>query len=222
MEALTRRQMDVLNFVATTRQSRGVAPTLKEIGDAFGVGIGRAQKYVAALVRKGYATSEAGRHRGLRLTTGRRAWKVRRVWQGEFEERVGSKLQSETELGRVFEIVRGELRSWLDVDRAELLVYDPQGRALRPGAYYEGPPREAGQAPAEGEDGDTLALQALRRRKPVVEAQGRKALHQSMSPSAADGASGDMHGAGQALYQSSSASAPEGAPADKHGTEQAA
>ena len=168
MEALTRRQMDVLNFAADMLSGRGVSPTLKEIGDAFGVGIGRAQKYVRALVRKGYATVEPRRHRGLRLTQGRRAWKVRQGWQGEFEKRVGSRLQGEVDLRKIFALVREDLRAWLDVDRADLRVHDPQVRALRDAAYDEGSGKRV-PAAAAGIDPASAVGRALLRRKPVIE-----------------------------------------------------
>ena len=127
---LTPRQMEVLNYIVEMRSARGVTPKLGEIATAFGVSVGSVSHYLRSLRRKGYLTVARYAHRGIRLTRGRREWKVRRSWQGEFDRRIGSKLEGETDLVRIFGTVGADLQAWLDVDRAELFVHDPQiGRA---------------------------------------------------------------------------------------------
>jgi len=69
---LTERQREVLDFVALSVERRGLAPTLREIADAFGfASTASAQKHVAELVRKGYLTRERHRSRGLGVVSGR-------------------------------------------------------------------------------------------------------------------------------------------------------
>lgn len=65
---LTRRQHEVLEFVVLTIQGSGVAPTLREIAEAFGfASTASAQKHVDALVRQGYLRRHRHRSRGLTL-----------------------------------------------------------------------------------------------------------------------------------------------------------
>ncbi len=169
MEPLTRRQQDVLHYIADVIAARRASPTLKETASAFGVSISNVQKYVAALGRKGYLTVERHAHRGIRLTRSRREWKVRRAWRGDFEERIGAKLRGETDLLRIFAIVRDGIRSWMDVERAELFVHEPQRRELRASSFYDvHPPGVAGSGPASG-GADPVVGAALRKRKAVVE-----------------------------------------------------
>ena len=169
MEPLTRRQQDILHYIADVIAARKASPTLKETASAFGISISNVQKYVAALGRKGYLTVERHAHRGIRLTRSRREWRVRRAWRGDFEERIGAKLRAETDLRRIFAIVRDGIRAWMDVERAELFVHEPQRRELRASSFYEvHPAGTAGTDPPAGAV-DPVVGAALRKRKAVVE-----------------------------------------------------
>jgi len=65
---LTERQRDVLDFVKRCYAERGVAPTLREIAEAFGfASTASAQKHVNLLEKKGYLVREKHQKRGLVL-----------------------------------------------------------------------------------------------------------------------------------------------------------
>ena len=175
MDPLTARQQEILNYIADVRSARGVAPLLREVAAAFSVGIPNVQQHVNALKRKGYLSVDPFAHRGIRLTTDRKEWKVRQEWRNDFEKRFGTRLRGETDLAKTYAIVRGELRAWLDVDAAELLIHDSVRRELRDGAFYGHHKPEIGnQKPEtrdqrpETRDFEDLSAVALRRRKPVV------------------------------------------------------
>ena len=69
MTYLTERQRDVLEFIERNLDSRGVAPTLREIAETFGfASTASAQKHIALLERKGYLRREKHQKRGLVLT----------------------------------------------------------------------------------------------------------------------------------------------------------
>ncbi len=70
MDELPQRQRDVLEFIASCIEDRGVPPTYREIGDALGIGsTNGVADHVKALVKKGYLEKVAGgAARGLRLT----------------------------------------------------------------------------------------------------------------------------------------------------------
>ena len=179
METLSRRQSDLLTYVADVRSSRGAAPTLREIAAAFGICVGSVQRHLAALKRKGYLSADRYARRGLRLTQGRREWKVRRSWQGDFEKRVGAKLRGQTDLVRIFAIARENLRVWLDVERADLVLCDPHRGELRESSFFgvpadrgpqsEGGAVDSGSGPgARGPGLDPLLDRAFRRRRFVT------------------------------------------------------
>ena len=138
MEPLTPKQQDVLLYISDAQAGRGVSPTRREIATAFGMSINNVQQYLAALRRKGYVTLTAHAHRSIRLARDRREWNLQRTWRNDFERAVGARLQEASDLPRLFAIVRGEIRAWLDVDRAELFVLDPHRRELRDSAFFEG------------------------------------------------------------------------------------
>ncbi len=166
---LTPRQMEVLNYIVEMRSARGVTPKLGEIATAFGVSVGSVRHYLRALVRKEYLTVDRYAHRGIRLTRGRSEWKVRRTWQGEFDRRIGSKLEGESDLAKIFTIVWGDLQSWLDVERVDLFVQDPHHRALKGRSFYEPRPEgDGGREAAESGPGSVVE-RAFRRRRVVVE-----------------------------------------------------
>lgn len=178
MDALTRRQMDVLNYISEFQSGRGTAPTLREIGSAFGVCVASVQKYLRALSKKGFVSIDPRARRGIRLTSTRKDWKVRQGWQGDFDKRLGAKLRAATDLTEMFGIVREDLRAWLDVDRADLYVLDPQTRELRESSSFGVDPAAARSgAPVPPVPSESIVGLAFRRRKPVLaDAQNRTEL----------------------------------------------
>jgi repressor LexA len=69
-DELSPRQRDVLDFIATMLEQRGIPPTYREIGDALGIAsTNGVADHVKALERKGFIAKEGGgAARGLRLT----------------------------------------------------------------------------------------------------------------------------------------------------------
>jgi len=69
MTHLTPRQREILDFIRASIASRGVAPTLREISDAFGfTAVSTAQRHVERLCAKGVLRRVPHRSRGLELT----------------------------------------------------------------------------------------------------------------------------------------------------------
>ena len=166
MDLLTRKQQDILHFIVETRETRRAAPTLQEVASAFGICVSNAHKYKQILRRKGFLDAARYARRGIRPTQDRRAWKVRREWTGDFDRRVGDRLRGATDLPQLFGIVRGEIRAWLDVEKAELLVHDVRARDLRGEIFFGAHPPGAGDPEAGG--ADAVAREALRRRHPAL------------------------------------------------------
>lgn len=70
MTGLTKRQKQVLDFIESVRQSAESSPTLREIAAHFGFKSSRAAAdHLAALERKGFIESDAGKARSLRVTS---------------------------------------------------------------------------------------------------------------------------------------------------------
>ncbi|MCZ7636236.1 MAG: hypothetical protein M5U12_09495 [Verrucomicrobia bacterium] len=70
MKPLTLRQQEVLEFVQTTQQRSGSAPTLREIAAHFRFrSVKAAADHVTALRRKGVLAGEARRARSLRVVS---------------------------------------------------------------------------------------------------------------------------------------------------------
>jgi repressor LexA len=68
MNALTRKQQQVWNFIAETQQRSGVTPSIREIKDHFAFGSTRsAFDYVKILARKGYLKREPRTARAIRI-----------------------------------------------------------------------------------------------------------------------------------------------------------
>lgn len=68
MEALTKRQMEVLQLVRTSIATRGYAPTLEEIARTLGVSsLATVHKHMESLQRKGYVTRGHNKARSLEL-----------------------------------------------------------------------------------------------------------------------------------------------------------
>ena len=74
-KALTKRQTEVLRYIARTQREKGWAPTVKEMCEAFGWGSTHsAFMHLTALAERGAITREARSPRAIRITTaGRRA-----------------------------------------------------------------------------------------------------------------------------------------------------
>lgn len=69
MKALTTRQESILRFVLEYRAEHDCSPTIREIGQAFGIKPGAAHAHMKALVKKGVLvqiTSATGRNKGWR------------------------------------------------------------------------------------------------------------------------------------------------------------
>lgn len=68
LEELTERQSKVLKFIERTISSSGYPPTLREIGNAFGIrSTNGVNDHLRALMRKGYLAKEEGKSRTLKL-----------------------------------------------------------------------------------------------------------------------------------------------------------
>jgi repressor LexA len=68
MNALTRKQQQVWNFIAESRQRQGIAPSIREIKEHFAFGSTRsAFDYVKVLAKKGYLKREPRTARGLQV-----------------------------------------------------------------------------------------------------------------------------------------------------------
>ena len=69
MRELTSRQQDVLHFIRTFTARHGVPPTVREIGDEFGVTPRAAFDHLRALERKGMLQRRAAAGRTARART---------------------------------------------------------------------------------------------------------------------------------------------------------
>lgn len=65
---LTARQREILDFIEQYISENGYAPTLKEIGKAFGFSQGTANNHRNALLRKGWIIIDDAKPRSIRLT----------------------------------------------------------------------------------------------------------------------------------------------------------
>lgn len=151
MQTLTYKQQEILSYIANTHAAKGAAPTYQEIARAFNICIGTVQSHLRSLQKKGFVRIEPGVHRGLRLLKRGPA-----RWRGNFDEQIGRKLRGETDLHQLFALVREDLKAWLGVDTAELLLHDVNRKEWR------------GERLKAGTDDAALSDLALRRRKPVV------------------------------------------------------
>lgn len=68
MKALTHRQETILEFVAEHSRERGFPPTLREIGEAIGLGnVSAVRGHVEALEKKGYIAKDPEKARSIRI-----------------------------------------------------------------------------------------------------------------------------------------------------------
>jgi repressor LexA len=71
VQEITERQKDIYEFIRSVIASRGIAPSIREIGERFGIrSTNGVDKHLAALVRGGFITRERGTSRGIALPSG--------------------------------------------------------------------------------------------------------------------------------------------------------
>jgi repressor LexA len=72
-ENISERQRSVLEFIHDTLAERGMPPTMREIGEKFGIrSTNGVEKHLQALERGGHIKRERGKSRGITLASGRR------------------------------------------------------------------------------------------------------------------------------------------------------
>lgn len=68
MRSLTERQAEILRFIVEDGKARGFPPTIREIGNRFGLSSSNAvADHLRALEKKGYVRRTFGLSRGLRV-----------------------------------------------------------------------------------------------------------------------------------------------------------
>ena len=67
MKDLTQRQREVLSFISQYTEENICPPTVREIGDHFGISLRAVQDHIAALEKKGFITITKKRSRSIRL-----------------------------------------------------------------------------------------------------------------------------------------------------------
>ncbi|MCQ2240791.1 transcriptional repressor LexA [Treponema sp.] len=70
MKALTDRQKEVLEFIARFSEDNGYPPTVREIGENFGISLRAVQDHIAACQKKGYLSQCQKRSRSFRVIKG--------------------------------------------------------------------------------------------------------------------------------------------------------
>ena len=70
---ISERQQSILDFIQETMTRRGMPPTLREIGEKFGIrSTNGVEKHLLVLERGGYISRERGKSRGIAVTGGSR------------------------------------------------------------------------------------------------------------------------------------------------------
>ncbi len=67
MKEITERQREVLTFIANFTEENVYPPTVREIGDHFGISLRAVQDHIAALQKKGYLSTEQKRSRSIKV-----------------------------------------------------------------------------------------------------------------------------------------------------------
>lgn len=67
MDKLTEKQKRILNYIEKHRRENTYPPTLKEIGDKFGITIGTVQDHIFALQKKGFLERKKDIARGFKV-----------------------------------------------------------------------------------------------------------------------------------------------------------
>lgn len=70
MKVLTDRQKEVLEFIARFSEENGYPPTVREIGENFGISLRAVQDHIAACQKKGYLSQCQKRSRSFRVIKG--------------------------------------------------------------------------------------------------------------------------------------------------------
>ena len=70
MKTLTERQKEVLEFIARFSEENGYPPTVREIGENFGISLRAVQDPIAACQKKGYLSQCQKRSRSFRVIKG--------------------------------------------------------------------------------------------------------------------------------------------------------
>jgi len=72
-DKITTRQQAIYEFIRETTATRGMPPTLREIGEKFGIrSTNGVEKHLLVLERGGYISRERGKSRGIAVTGGSR------------------------------------------------------------------------------------------------------------------------------------------------------
>lgn len=70
MKGITDRQQEVLDFISSFTKSNNYPPTVREIGEHFGISLRAVQDHIAALQKKGYLSQAQKRARSLSVLGG--------------------------------------------------------------------------------------------------------------------------------------------------------
>ena len=70
MKTLTERQKEVLEFIARFSEENGYPPTVREIGENFGISLRAVQDHIAACQKQGYLSQCQKRSRSFRVIKG--------------------------------------------------------------------------------------------------------------------------------------------------------
>lgn len=70
MKGITERQQEVLDFISNFTKSNNYPPTVREIGEHFGISLRAVQDHIAALQKKGYLAQTQKRARSLSVLGG--------------------------------------------------------------------------------------------------------------------------------------------------------
>ncbi|WP_318663857.1 transcriptional repressor LexA [Treponema sp.] len=83
MKQITDRQKQILTFISDYQESNSYPPTVREIGEHFGVSIRAVQDHITALQKKGFITQTQKKSRSIKVITD-----VRQKGQDMFLEKV--------------------------------------------------------------------------------------------------------------------------------------
>jgi repressor LexA len=103
-ERLTQRQQDILDFISTSIDRRGYPPTLREIGEHFGIqSTNGVNDHLKALEKKGFLAREGLKSRAMRPTgpSGSGTGTNKVVTPGSLGMRLGEEMVSVPIIGRV-------------------------------------------------------------------------------------------------------------------------
>ena len=70
MKGITARQQEVLTFISGFTKENEYPPTVREIGDHFGISLRAVQDHIAALQKKGFLSLSQKRSRSIRVLQG--------------------------------------------------------------------------------------------------------------------------------------------------------